>query len=79
MLRAIVRYFATGPDRPTAPQDPAVVAREYERRRSGVFLSAAFGYGIFYLCRVNLSVVTQPMVDGGVLSPTEIGCWWSTR
>ena len=73
MLRALVRYFATGPDRPAERQDPALVAREYQRRRWSVFLSAAFGYGIFYLCRVNLSVVTQPMVDGGVLSPTEIG------
>lgn len=30
-------------------------------------------YSLFYVCRMALSVVKQPVVDGGIMSPSQIG------
>lgn len=76
MVRPIARaldYFRTGPDRPVFSSDPGAVRRVYERWRWSVFLSVTIGYGLFYVCRINLSVVKKPLLDEGVMSPTELG------
>jgi OPA family sugar phosphate sensor protein UhpC-like MFS transporter len=69
----IFDFFRTGPDRPLDSTEPTVIRRKYERMRSGVFLSVTFGYGIFYVGRINLSVVKKPLIDEGILSATELG------
>ncbi len=30
------------------------------------FLSATFGYGMYYVCRLSLNVVKKPIVDEGI-------------
>lgn len=37
------------------------------------FLSATFGYGMYYVCRLSLNVVKKPIVDEGIFSETELG------
>ena len=74
MIELIRRVYRTGPDRPPPEgRDPAVVRRTYERMRWSVFLSCMFGYGMFYTCRVNFSVVKKPLIDGGILDATQMG------
>lgn len=69
----LLRQLVTRPDRPPVSDDPVVIRRMYERRRWSVFCSVTLGYGMFYLCRVNFSVVKKPMLEEGVLSATEMG------
>ena len=73
MFRPLLDFFRTGPDAPRRSEDPEEIRRLYERKRWSVFLSITFGYGMFYLCRVNFSVVKKPMLDQGILSATEMG------
>jgi len=73
MLNRIVSFFRTGPDRPLISEDPEVISRVYERKRWSVFLSVTFGYGFFYVARINFSVVKKPLLDLDILSATEMG------
>lgn len=36
-------------------------------------LVITFGYGIAYMCRLGLSVVKKPLIDGGVFTADELG------
>jgi OPA family sugar phosphate sensor protein UhpC-like MFS transporter len=73
-LRALLDWFRTGPDRPVDPNEsPESIRRRYERNRWSVFVSVTLGYGIFYICRLNFSVVKKPMLDENILSATEMG------
>jgi MFS transporter, OPA family, sugar phosphate sensor protein UhpC len=72
MLRPIIDFFKTGPDKPQI-QDKEIVRKLFERKRWSVFLSVMFGYGFFYVARINFSVVKKPMLDESILSTTEMG------
>lgn len=71
-LAAFVDWFRTGPDRARLA-DPERVRRTYERRRWSVFLSVTLGYGVFYVGRINLSVVKAPLIDAGVVDAGDLG------
>ena len=71
--KAFIDFFRTGPDRPPADIDAATMRRSYERHRWSVFLSATIGYGLFYVCRINFSVIKKPMLDEGLLTATQMG------
>lgn len=43
------------------------------RLRWEVFLSATFGYSLYYVCRLSLSVVKAPLVEQGVLTESQLG------
>lgn len=72
MLRHVIDFFRSGPDR-TPIQDPATVRRFFERRRWSVFLSVTLGYAMFYVCRVNFSAAKPRMLDEGVMDAAEMG------
>jgi OPA family sugar phosphate sensor protein UhpC-like MFS transporter len=65
-------WYRTGPDAPVLT-DAGEIARIYERRRRAVFWSLVFGYSFFYVCRLTLSVVKKPMIDGGILNADQMG------
>lgn len=65
--------YKTGPDKPLISNDDAEIRKVYERKRWSVFLSITIGYGLFYLCRLSLSVTKKPMLDEGVLSASQMG------
>ncbi len=66
------RFFATGEDRPPLP-DKQQIDRLYVRNRMSVMLAITLGYGIAYMCRLGLSVVKKPLIDGGIFSAEELG------
>jgi len=76
-MRALWRickdFFRTGEDKPVVALPPDALKRLYERLRLRLFLSLTLGYGMYYCCRINFSVVKGPMLDAGVLSPQEMG------
>ncbi len=71
-MNGLLRYFATGADRPLI-EDAGEVARQYRRHRFRVMLAITLGYGLIYTCRLALGVVKKPLIDGGIFTPAELG------
>lgn len=71
-MKAVLRYFATGPDQPVIA-DSQVVDTLYRRHRLQVMLAVTLGYGVIYTCRLALGVVKKPLIDAGVFGPAELG------
>ena len=66
------RWFATGPDAEPI-RDPKRVDALYRSSRLSVLVSITLGYGFLYTCRLGLSVVKKPLIDGGVFSAEDLG------
>ena len=47
--------------------------RVYRSLRSRTFWGVTLAYCMYYFTRMGMSVVKQPLIDGGVLSPGELG------
>ena len=45
----------------------------YKRLRARTFWGVTAAYCIFYICRMAMSVVKQPIIDEGILTPGQIG------
>ena len=72
MARGLLRFFATGPDKPEIG-DAATVSTLFNRHRFRVMLAITLGYGLIYTCRLALGVVKKPLIDQGVFTPSELG------
>jgi OPA family sugar phosphate sensor protein UhpC-like MFS transporter len=72
VLGALLAPFRPPPDRPPI-EDRAVVDRMYRRFRWQMILALTLGYGVSYTCRLGLSVVKKPLIDGGIFSAEELG------
>jgi OPA family sugar phosphate sensor protein UhpC-like MFS transporter len=66
------RFLATGADR-LLIQDQLLINKLYKRHRVRIMLAITIGYGIAYTCRLALSVVKKPLIDGGIFTPEELG------
>lgn len=65
-------YFRiSGPSERKVP--PEQVDAEYRRLRRRTFWGATVAYSLYYVCRMTLSVVKQPLIDGGVLTASQLG------
>lgn len=49
------------------------VQSEYKSLRNRTFWGATVAYSLYYVCRMSLSVVKQPIIDDGVLTPGQLG------
>ncbi len=68
----LLRLFVTGEDR--APlTDQGEIDMLYKRHRLRIMLAITIGYGIVYTCRLALSMVKKPLIDGGIFTPVELG------
>ena len=66
------RAFLTGEDR--APlEDQNQIDSLYKRHRLRIMLAITIGYGLVYTCRLALSMVKKPLIDGGIFTPVELG------
>ena len=78
MFKKILEFFSALA--PAANRvSPDKVKGLYNRLRWSVFLSATLGYGMFYVCRLSLSVIKKPMVDAGILTEKDLGIVGSAR
>lgn len=73
MLNTITSFFKTGADRPRFSSDLGAINRLYGRKRLSVFISLTLGYGLFYTCRMNFSIVKKPLLDAGIMNATQMG------
>ena len=49
------------------------VDKTYKRLRIQVFISATLGYALYYVCRLSMGVMKQPLIDAGLLNATQLG------
>ena len=66
------RIFLTGPDLPPLASSDEI-DRLYKRHRLRIMLAITIGYGLVYTCRLALSMVKKPLIDGGIFTPVELG------
>jgi OPA family sugar phosphate sensor protein UhpC-like MFS transporter len=71
-MKNIFRFFATGVDKAEI-QDSKIVNNLYRKHRFRIMFAITVGYGIAYTCRLALSVVKKPLIDGGIMSAEELG------
>ena len=64
-------YRISKPSAEKIPQDK--VAKEYKTLRNKTFWGVTVAYSLYYVCRMSLSVVKQPLIDEGVLSAGQLG------
>ena len=64
-------YRISKPSAEKIPQDK--VASEYKTLRNKTFWGVTIAYSLYYVCRMSLSVVKQPLIDEGVLSAGQLG------
>jgi OPA family sugar phosphate sensor protein UhpC-like MFS transporter len=64
--------FLTGDDRPPI-EDGQLIDSLYRRHRLRIMLAITIGYGLVYTCRLALSMVKKPLIDGGIFTPVELG------
>jgi len=68
----LFRFFAAGEDKPLLEDRPKI-DQLYKRYRLSVMVAITIGYGIAYTCRLGLSVVKKPLIDGGIMSAYDLG------
>ena len=67
-------FFKTGA--PAAVKVPAdKVDQTYKRLRFQSFLAGTFGYALYYVCRLSMGVMKQPLIDAGLLNATQLGIY----
>ena len=60
--------------KPSAEQvAPEKTESTYKSLRNRTFWGVTVAYSLYYVCRMSLSVVKQPLIDEGVLSAGELG------
>ena len=59
---------------PSAVKVPAEkVDKTYKSLRMQTFLAGTFGYALYYVCRLSMGVMKQPLIDAGLLNATQLG------
>lgn len=48
-------------------------SKSVKKLQWSVFLSATIGYGLYYVCRLSISVIKKPLIDEGILTESELG------
>lgn len=49
------------------------VNKVWKRSRFQTFLAITFGYALYYVCRMSMGVMKQPLIDAGLLNATQLG------
>ena len=69
---SLYSYFRIS--KPSKEKLPAEeVPAAYKRYRSRTFWGVTAAYTLYYICRMTLGVVKQPLIDGGVLTAGQLG------
>ena len=73
MLEQIGKFFATGKDKPLMTGDKSQIATAFNKIRWQVFSSITMGYALFYVLRLNFSVIKKPLMAAGLLDAQQLG------
>lgn len=64
-------FKASGPAAVKVPAEK--VDKTYRRLRFQAFMAGTFGYALYYVCRLSMGVMKQPLIDAGLLNATQLG------
>ena len=64
-------YRISKPAQDTVPENE--VRSTYTALRNKTFWGVTVAYSLYYVCRMSLSVVKQPLIDEGVLTAGQLG------
>ncbi len=64
-------YRISKPSKERVPEDK--IETEYKSLRNKTFWGAAIAYSLYYVSRMSLSVVKQPIIDEGILTAGQLG------
>ena len=64
-------YKVSGPS--AEKVSAAKVDKTYKSLRFQTFLAGTFGYALYYVCRLSMGVMKQPLIDAGLLNATQLG------
>lgn len=73
MLKQLINFYKVSSPRPCNGESLSASEHRLKVLKWSTFLSATFGYGMYYVCRLSLNVVKKPIVDEGIFSETELG------
>lgn len=73
MLKHLINFYRVSLPKPCKEDSLSSIKRKTKLLQWSTFLSATFGYGIYYVCRLSLNVVKKPIVEEGIFSETELG------
>ena len=69
---SLYSYFRISkPSAEKVPQD--LVQGEYKRLKNRTFWGVTAAYALYYVCRMAMAVVKQPLIDGGIFSAAQLG------
>lgn len=72
MFSAVLNFFKPGTFI-TPLTDKNQIDKLYNNKRWSVFIAITLGYGMFYVCRLSLSVAKKSIVDAGIMNASELG------
>ena len=64
-------YRVSKPSGNHVPEDE--IGQTYKSLRRRTFWGATIAYSLYYVCRMSINVVKQPLIDEGVLTAGELG------
>ena len=64
-------YRISKPSSETVPEEK--VDKIYKEKRNRTFWGVTVAYSLYYVCRMSLSVVKQPLIDDGILTAGQLG------
>ena len=64
-------YRISKPSKETV--SPENVESTYKSLRNRTFWGATVAYSLYYVCRMSINVVKQPLIDDGILSAGQLG------
>lgn len=64
-------YRISKPSENPVPENE--VGSRYRQCRNQTFWGVTIAYSLYYVCRMSLSVIKQPLIDEGILSAGELG------
>lgn len=65
-------WFKISPEAPCT-KDSSQVESSYKSLRRQTFIGIVLCYTTFYICRVSLGIIKQPLIDSGLLSAQRLG------
>lgn len=64
-------YKISGPSTNKVPLEKQ--DKYYKSLRFQAFITGTFGYALYYVCRLSMGVMKQPLIDAGLLNATQLG------
>ena len=69
MLKQLINFYKVSSPRPCNGESlSSSEARRLKYLKWSTFLSATFGYGMYYVCRLSLNVVKKPSANSRMVS-----------